>query len=114
MSTFIIRNKETLKQWVADSGKSSWKKGGHAKAAWKQSTKNVPRELQYTKYIMHPRYEPLKFDDQNVYEVVELFSTQEKVDASNAQKLKEIKFVLTTEDSAEKMLHQIEDIVFGG
>lgn len=32
MSTFIIRNKDTLQQWVANSGKRAWSKSNHAKA----------------------------------------------------------------------------------
>lgn len=87
MSTFIIRNKDTLQQWVADSGKSSWNKASDAKSAWKRSRLNVPIELQFKKYIMAPTHVPLKFDDQDVYEVVEVYSDRENMKLT---KLKEV------------------------
>ena len=90
MSTFIIRNKSTLQQWVADSGKSSWNKASDAKSAWKRSRLNVPIELQFKKYIMAPTHVPLKFDDQDVYEIVELYSDAEKRSAEIERKFKEI------------------------
>ena len=58
VKTFIIRNKETKAIYLCKSGKSSWKTIGHAKSAWHQS--------EY--YFDHNAY----FDDQDVYEIVEL------------------------------------------
>lgn len=72
--TFIIRHKETQEQWEARSGKSSWKESGHAKNAWAMSdhknTKGIIpllRENRYRKWYEYP-----KFDEQDVYEVIEL------------------------------------------
>lgn len=98
MSTFIIRNKLTHEQWIADSGKSSWSKPQHAKSAWKRSVRSVPIELQYRKYVMAPTHVPLPFHDQDVYEVVEVYSEKE-VDIQKklhlvAAKLSELKQTL--------------------
>lgn len=53
--TFIIRHKETKEVFEARSGKTSWKATGHAKNAFNQSRKRTPR-----------------FDEQDVFEIVEL------------------------------------------
>lgn len=78
--TFIIRHKETKELFIARSGKSSWKAVGHAKNAFHQS-------LGYNGgYCRHYGLEPIqssyydgslklqapKFDEQNIYEIVEL------------------------------------------
>lgn len=71
-TTYIIQKKLTGEQWVADSGKSSWKKPGHAKSAWKGSIRNIPEEFRLsTKYSWK---ETVRFDDQEVFEIVELQS----------------------------------------
>lgn len=92
MSTFIIRNKSTLQQWVAASGKRSWNKSNHAKAAFAYSrshTKNDPLLAKYYDNIKSS-YNSLKFNDQDVYEVVELYSDAEKRSAEIERKFKEI------------------------
>lgn len=79
MSVYIIRNKETLEQWVADSGKSSWRKPNHAKAAFANSSYGVKRDpllSEHTKTL--GKYEALKFNNQDVYECVELLSSAEE------------------------------------
>ncbi len=79
MSTFIIRNKKSLIQWVASSGKNSWKKSNHAKSAFANSrgkTLYDPLLRDFVKGLS--KYESLKFNNQNIYEVVEVYSLQEK------------------------------------
>ena len=95
MSTFIIRNRETLEQWTAASGKNSWRKTNHAKAAFAYSrhhTKTDPLLKEY--YCKLGNYESLKFNDQDVYEIVELYSSAEKIAAANLQKLREVEKLL--------------------
>lgn len=53
--TFIIRNKNTHVQWTTTK-KSTWKQASHAKSAW--AVKN------------YPNY----FNDQDILEIVEVFS----------------------------------------
>lgn len=91
MSTFIIRNKETLEQWTAQSGKSSWKKANHAKAAFANS-RGINREDPLLSPFVKGlgKYESLKFNDQSVYEVLEVYSTSEKRYAEIERKFKEI------------------------
>jgi hypothetical protein len=73
--TFIIVNKETQEQWISQSGKSSWKAPNHAKAAFAQSRGKVSRDPLLSEYTSKlTRYESLKFNNQDVYEVVELKS----------------------------------------
>ena len=89
MSTFIIRNKSTLQQWVAASGKRSWNKSNHAKAAFAYSRSHTKNDPLLTKYYdnLSSKYESLKFNDQNVYEVVEVYSDRENIKLA---KLKEV------------------------
>ena len=66
--TFIIRHRETKEQWVASSGKSSWKQKNHASCAWVNS--DQPEEFKReTKYSWK---ENMKFSEQDVYEIIEL------------------------------------------
>ena len=72
--TFIIVNKESQEKWEADSGKSSWKATNHAKCAFANSGGNAGDTL-LTKFTDRlGRYDSLKFNDQDVYEIVELKS----------------------------------------
>lgn len=92
MSTFIIRNKSTLEQWVALSGKRSWNKPNHAKSAFAYSrfhTKNDPLLAGYYDNIIG-KYSSLKFDEQDVYEIVELYSDAEKRSANIERKFREV------------------------
>ena len=72
--TFIIVNKETQKQWIASSGKSSWKQINHAKSAFAASSSNREDESLSEFYVGKNYWDTLKFKDQTVYEVVELKS----------------------------------------
>ena len=95
MSTFIIRNRETLEQWTAASGKNSWRKTNHAKAAFAYSrhhTKSDPLLKEY--YCKLGKYVSLKLNDQDVYEIVELYSSAEKIAATNLHKLREVEKLL--------------------
>lgn len=91
MSTFIIRNKETLEQWVAMSGKRAWNKPTDAKNAFansKYKNKRDPNLASYCKSL--GKYESLKFKDQCVYEIIELYSDTESRSAEIERKFKEI------------------------
>ena len=91
MSTFIIRNKKTLEQWTASSGKNAWKKVNHAKAAFANSSGKVKRDPLLKEFISKlDRYKALYFNDQDVYEVVEVYSDTEKRSAMIEQKLRDI------------------------
>lgn len=92
MSTFIIRNKETLEQWVASSGKNSWKKANHAKAAFANSSGKTKRDPLLEEEVKSlGKYDSLKFNDQDVYEVIEVYSSQEKHSAAIERKFNKIK-----------------------
>lgn len=78
MSTFIIRNKVTKEQWSASSGKNSWRKINHAKAAFSYSQGWLKRDPLLKGFVDKlGKYESLYFDNQDVYEVVELLSESE-------------------------------------
>lgn len=95
MSVFIIRNKNTLEQWVASSGKRSWNKSNHAKAAFANSLGKTKRDPLLREFVTKlSKYESLKFNNQDVYEVVELHSDAEKRAARNERILKEINKLL--------------------
>lgn len=76
--TYIIQNKETKEMFIARSGKSSWKQPGHAKNAWNQSIFAWNLEKYGLPRIVEPRSWDAnhvripKFDEQDVFEVVEL------------------------------------------
>jgi hypothetical protein len=75
---YIIQHKETREQFVARSGKSSWKQPGHAKNAWNQSMYERTMRKYGIDYIPDGNsYNPNRkrtplFSEQNVFEVVEL------------------------------------------
>ena len=67
--TYIIRHKKTKEPLVLPSGKASWKKVGHAKsafgnAAWYPTAKTKAGLDQYGRVP--------KFDEQDIYEIVEV------------------------------------------
>jgi len=76
--TYIIQHKITKEQFIARSGKSSWKQPGHAKNAFNQSM--YPRVMQQYElhYVSDPsRYNPDRkrtplFAEQDVFEIIEL------------------------------------------
>ena len=82
-SIWFIRHKETQELWKAPSGKTSWRKKGHAKNAWatlcqhSYSAKdyseryNVPLKKEWSHYRGEVYVFP-KFDEQDVYELVEI------------------------------------------
>lgn len=117
MSTFIIRNKSTLQQWVASSGKRSWNKPNHAKAAFAYSrshTKNDPLLAKYYDNLSN-KYESLKFNDQDVYEVVEVYSDKENMKLTKlkevSQKLADLKDTMTR--YSEGLTLEQYDILYG-
>lgn len=72
--TFIIRHKVTKDNWTASSGKSAWRAPNHAKAAFAQSDHRSDKDLvplkmknSYREWFEYPR-----FDEQDVYELVEV------------------------------------------
>lgn len=87
--TFIIRHKETKELWRAPSGKSSWRAKGHAKNAWSHlrtwhcTTQGIPVIVTQNSWGRSCRA-PL-FDEQDIYEIVELVSgTDTKLAAATA------------------------------
>jgi hypothetical protein len=75
MSIFIIRNKETLDQWSASSGKQVWNGSSHAKNAFANSMGKNKRDPLLSDVVeLLEKYKCLRFDDQNVYEIFELYS----------------------------------------
>jgi hypothetical protein len=75
MSIFIIRNKETLNQWVASSGKQAWDKASHAKNTFANSMGKNKRDPLLSDVVeLLEKYECLRFDEQGVYEIFELYS----------------------------------------
>lgn len=103
MSTFIIRNKTTHEQWVASSGKNSWKKSNHAKAAFANSsgkTKHDPLLQEFVSKLK--RYDALKFNDQDVYEVIEVYSNNEKRAAEIERKFEVVKTLMENNSSLYK------------
>ncbi len=76
--TYIIQHKETKEMFIARSGKSSWKQPAHAKNAWNQSIfewnldeHGLPRIVEPTRWDDNHVRIP-KFDEQDVFEIVEL------------------------------------------
>lgn len=78
--TYIIQNKETKELFQARSGKTSWKAPGHAKNAWNQSWFSIEKVeaagmqmIESTsRYRQGVGLEFPKFDQQDVFEIVEL------------------------------------------
>lgn len=92
-NVYIIRNKETLVQWVAKSGKRSWAAPAHAKNAFAYSGKWQAKDP-LLKPLLEEKgcvrkykgwngkdcefYTSLKFSEQDVYELVELQSDADR------------------------------------
>lgn len=76
--TFIIRHKETKEVFEARSGKTSWKATGHAKNAFNQSIFRSTCENYGMSMVDDPSYydksrkRTPRFDEQDVFEIVEL------------------------------------------
>ncbi|AUR92143.1 hypothetical protein NVP1170O_030 [Vibrio phage 1.170.O._10N.261.52.C3] len=71
---WVIRHKGTKEHWKAKSGKTAWKGKGHAKNAWSHTYAYeylVPKEL-IPYYTCPTGYGSLKFDEQDLYEVVNI------------------------------------------
>lgn len=95
--TFVIRHKETGEHWRAQSGKTSWRKTGHAKLAWANTYHETWRVRERCEALgLTPIPDPRswakdqirfpRFNEQDVYEVVELKSSSE----SRLQKAEEL------------------------
>ena len=77
--TFVIKHKATGELFRAASGKTSWKAPAHAKNAFNHSCWNyralgiplIPTTAKYTKSGVEG-FEIPRFDEQDVYEIVEL------------------------------------------
>ena len=103
--TFIIQNKETKQQWKSSSGKCAWKAINHAKAAWHNSSEGTKAECPVVKvpctwYSCGYEERTPYFDEQDVYEIVELKSeTMIAVEnvVSVFKDMKENNFVMTEE-----------------
>lgn len=82
--TFIIRHKETKELFVARSGKSTWKAIGHAKNAFHRALgysggyceEYGVKPMYSTYHDGSPKRESPKFDEQDIYEIVELKSQE--------------------------------------
>ena len=78
--TYIIQHKETKELFRARSGKTSWKAPGHAKNAFNNSLGHPIYCRQYGLEVIEykdPRWGEVttrspRFDEQDVYEIVEL------------------------------------------
>lgn len=76
--TFIIKHKKTGELFRAKSGKTSWKAPGHAKNAFNQSARGWNRSelglplIETTDWSGEPATRVPRFDEQDVYEIVEL------------------------------------------
>lgn len=74
---FIIRDKQTRQQWRTKNGARVWNKSSYAKAAFANSyTRDDPKLTEA--YSRVGQYDWLKFDQQDVYEIVELDTTRSK------------------------------------
>ncbi len=118
LKIYIIRHKESGKHWSAPSGKSSWRAIGHAKNAWAtlcqySSTadhyaKRYGVELVPTGYKGQLNFP--KFDEQNVYEVVEVNNLAGELVGDLQSLIKQlIEFV--PEDKKEYYLQQYKELV---
>jgi len=77
--TYIIRHKETLKQWKG--GKKMWSTPGHAKRAWNMANHfSTPHLREYLKEIgANFRYNNPEFHEQDIYEIVEVLNDSESL-----------------------------------
>ena len=104
--TFIIQNKLTKQQWKASSGKCAWKAIHHAKAAWYNSSTDTKSEcpkikIPCTYYSCGYDERTPYFDEQDIYEIVELKSETMIAVENVLNVFKEIKnndFILTEEN----------------
>jgi DNA-directed RNA polymerase specialized sigma24 family protein len=80
---YCIRHKESGALWKAPSGKSSWRKQGHAKSAWATLCQGYNSAHIYANrygvdLVPYQRYDGdidfafPKFDEQDVYELIEI------------------------------------------
>lgn len=79
IKTYIIQNKKTREQWKASSGKIAWKQVNHAKAAWHNSSEETKSECSKVKvpctwYSCGYEERTPYFDEQDIYEIVEVKS----------------------------------------
>lgn len=100
--TYIIRNKQTLEIWVAASGKRSWKQPAHAKNAFSNDLKHqkkdpliAPLLEKYKKSYkwgdgLKYYYDTVKFDQQDIYEIVEVKPDTDKKVMAAAELLKRV------------------------
>lgn len=105
IKTLIIQNKLTKQRWKASSGKCDWKAIHHAKAAWYNSSTDTKSEcpkikIPCTYYSCGYDERTPYFDEQGIYEIVEL-KQETMVAVENVLNVfKEIKnngFILTEE-----------------
>ena len=102
--TFIIGNKETKEQWVSTSGKSSWKQSNHAKSAYKNSFGSSTRYY----YKQNGR-----FDDQDVYEIIELKSETEDLFPKIVEHLSHcLEYIDQLENSINRAGDTVSDTIY--
>lgn len=111
--TYIIRHKATQKQWKSSSGKSSWATAGHAKSAFKNAYWYPSQKHQWG---ISPTALMCKFDDQDIFEIVELIPKEEANLQLASQLLKEVyeremKISWSLADKIEKFLDSIGEKV---
>lgn len=91
LQVWVIRHKKTKVQWRARSGKTSWASSGAAKNAWANtymSQHRIPEELK--PYYGHlDMYDTCKFNDQDLYECVDI-GTKLAVEDSELAKLRKL------------------------
>ena len=118
LKIYIIRHKESGKHWSAPSGKSSWRAIGHAKNAWATLCHSYGSaeyygnkygvELVPTGYRCQLNFP--KFDEQNVYEVVEVNNLAGELVGDLQSLIKQlIEFV--PEDKKAHYLQQYKELV---
>lgn len=105
--TFIIRHKVTKEVWTARSGKSSWKKPNHAKAAWANSSHSSTPDIGKGNYG-NRWYTYPKFNEQDIYEVVEIKAENDKLQKA-CELLKETLDYVITSNSC--MVEEIENFL---
>lgn len=84
---FTIRNKETKETFVARSGKRAWGSTGAAKNAFNQSVSYSPKdyglpeiETGVNKYTLRQTFRGPRFDEQEVYELVEVRDSSDQLE----------------------------------
>lgn len=106
--TYIIQHKETKELFRARSGKTSWKLPGHAKNAWNTSVQYKCHTDKYNVKMIRDeslywrkeeeRHRPPKFDEQGVWEIVEL-KTSHQTHLERAVALLELAMLSVKHDS---------------